>query len=225
MADTLLQKWNKSFSSVSNDPTSSRQNTSAASVQNTNSLSVNADGMNNWTYTNQVPQGRHTYKIGMLWKAFLGGGGVENEALAIAAAELGSGNLADTSLRGAQSDMSLKYDTATYGEETNAQTKVKEQIRKNNKIRAVSATDAINAFFVGFTKSDHTYEGPGFDAFFAAADEVGIAFNSFTKSNYRMGAADPNGAFGRFTEFAVTNTIVADGDNVTISLDTFRAQQ
>lgn len=225
MAETLLQQWNLFFRGAGNDPTGNRRNTSAASVTNTNSLSVNAEGMNNWTYTNQIPQGRHTYKIGMLWKTFLGDGGVEDDSLAIAVAALGTGNLADTSLRGAQSDMSLKFDTGTYGDENTAQTKVKEQIRKNNKIRAVSATDAINAYKIGFTRSDHTQVGAGFDAFFAAADEIGDGFSNFTKSNYRLGAADPNGAFGRFTEFAVTNTITNDGDDVTISLDAFRAQQ
>ncbi len=225
MAKTLLQKWHDNFT-TSDDPTSNRDKTSAknGSFFVSNSLSDDASGMNNWNAQIPVPSGRFTTKIGMLWNSYFTDRSTdEDKALgftdAIAAMNFGP----DGQLRG-QADFTIRFDGRTYASESEATNKVKQMARKNNFVRAVTPTDAINAFKVGFTTRDGEEFDAGYDAFFAAGDEVGLQRKT-VKSNYRLGLADPNGAFGSFTKFALQDKNSNGTDLGTRRINTLAAQQ
>ena len=227
MAKTILQRWHDNFT-TSDDPTSNRDKTSAknGAFYVSNSLSDDAVGMNNWNAQIPIPAGRFTTKIGMLWNSYFTDRSTDadkNMGYADALAALAEQFGPDQNIRG-QADFTIRFDNRTYASEVEATNKVKQMARKNNFVRAITPTDAINAFHVGFTTRDGEEVDKGFHAFFAAADEVGLQRKT-VKSNYRLGLADPNGAFGNFTKFALQDKN-SNGNNLgTRQLNTLAAQQ
>ena len=227
MAKTLLQRWHENFT-TSDDPTSNRDKTSAknGAFYVSNSLSDDAAGMNNWNAQIPIPAGRFTTKIGMLWNSYFTDRQTDEDkklGVADAVAALAEQFGPDGTLRG-QADFTIRFDNRTYASESEATNKVKQMARKNNFVRAITPTDAINAFKIGFTTRDGNQVGAGYDAFFAAADEIGLQRKT-VKSNYRLGLADPNGAFGNFTKFALQDKNSNGTELGTRKLNTLAAQQ
>ncbi len=204
MADTILQKWTNTFSGQQNAPDASREKTSNQVNRVVNSLSDRAIGMNNWTSLNPVQSGRYTMKVGLLWDQFLGAG------ISMASASI-SVDGGDISLRSTQLGLDTKFEGATYQSKQAAGNAALNGVARNNNVRAQGVTDAINAFNTG-----------GFDAFFKALDNV-TEINAFVKNNYRLAVANPNGVFSNFTAAGFSNSV--DGENKTITLDDFAAQQ
>lgn len=227
MAKTILQRWHENFT-TSDDPTSNRDKTSAknGAFFVSNSLSDDASGMNNWNAQIPVPSGRFTTKIGMLWNSYFTDRQTDEDkkmGIADAVAAMADQFGPDGQLRG-QADFTIRFDGRTYASESEATNKIKQAVRKNNIVRAITPTDAINAFKVGFTTRDGDQVDKGYDAFFAAVDEIGLQRKT-VKSNYRLGLADPEGAFGNFTKFALQDKNSNGNDLGTRQLNTLAAQQ
>lgn len=214
MAKTILQRWTDTFLGASNAPDADRDKTSNQVNRVKNTLSNPSIGMNNWTSLNPVQPGRHNQKIALLWDEYLGNGLLGRK----------STDAGDIALKAEDLDLGdIKVDGATYKDTTAAGTAILNGVARNNNVRSGGVTDAINAFqtktFRGVTYAD------GFDAFAAAADYV-EDIKVFVKNNYRMAAANPNGAFSSFTAHAFTDTSNQAGQLLTTTkLDTLAPTQ
>ena len=227
MAQTLLQRWQNTFGSTS--PDNNRDAISAKDVAMggspgvQNPLSTSAKAANLWTSDNTLPFGRASSRIGHLYNAYFSpewgeiGPWMTDTDAALMRGREGNQTVQDTSQWAADSD----------GPAGDYRAMVAMQ---GNFVRW-SGPDVFKTFHTGqydgvnYMSMPVNRGGGKFAAFFKAADDytqMSEADNSYKRSNYRLGAADPNGPWAKFTSYAGADQAPSGNDGAVEDQETTR---